>query len=408
MTEKKKWTKARKSVLGGILIGLAVVLLYLAYRPRAMVVDVGEVTTGRFEQTIDEDGVLRLQNRFVIAAPTSALLRRPSIKVGDSVKAGDVVAMLEPAAPQMIDARTRSVLTERVGNADAARRVAVAQVQRAQTALAQANLEAERAIKLSQENFVSSASRDAAVLARQSAQQALGAAQAELGMRDYSVAEARAALTRAQPNVAAKESGVWALKSPIAGQVIKLHQESAVTVNAGQPLVDIGDTGVMEAVIDVLSSEARRIPPGAPVSLSPGSGASAIAGKVVRVEPVAFTKVSALGIEEQRVNVIVGLDSPNAAVHLGDGFRVDARITVSSEPSALLVPTSALIRAGTHWQAFVVDAGRARAKLVQLRDRSGDVARLKAGLHEGEKVVLYPGSTLQEGQKVMPRESPRP
>lgn len=324
-----------------------------------------------------------------------------------------MLATLEPVAPQLIDARTRSVLLQRVGSADAARRAAAAQVQRARTALAQATLEADRATKLAQENFISPAARDQTTLARQSAQQALSAAQAEQGVADYAAAEARAALARAEPTATGQPGGRWALKSPVDGQVLKLYQDSAVTVTAGQPLLDIGNTSAMEAVIDVLSGEVTQIQPGAPVRLSLGNGAPALQGKVTRVEPVAFTKVSALGIEEQRVNVIVGLApvatgappaaGPLAAAPPGDGYRVDAHITVSSHPRALLVPTAALVRDGQQWRVFVVVDGHARARPVQLQDRNADVAWLKEGLREGEKVVLYPGSLVLDGQAVKVR-----
>ena len=408
MNEKPPLQKHRRWLIGAMLLAAAAVLVVAVYRPRPLLVEVAVVATGTFEQAIEEDGRLRLKTRYVITAPTQAALLRPTLKVGDEVKAGDVLAALEPVAPQMIDARTRSVLQQRVGSADAARRTAAAQVQRAQTALAQATLEADRATKLAQENFVSPAARDQAALARQAAQQALVAAQAEQGMADYAVAEARAALARAEPTAAARPSGRWDIKSPVDGQVLKLYQDSAVTVSAGQPLLDIGNTADMEAVIDVLSGEVTQIQPGAPVRLSPGGAAPALQGKVTRVEPVAFTKVSALGIEEQRVNVIVAIEPAAAgaqpvAAPLGDGFRVDARITVSSQPRALLVPTAALVRDGQQWRVFVVVDGHARARAVQLQDRNADVAWLKEGLREGEAVVLYPGSMVADGQAVKVR-----
>src|SRR3990167_4351334 len=325
MNEKKSWKLARRWVVGGLLVAGAAALVYAAYRPRPLTVEVATGATGTFEQAIEEDGVLRLKNRYLITAPTPAALLRPTLKVGDAVKAGDVVATLEPVAPQMIDARTRTVLQQRVGSAEAARRAAAAQAQRLQTALAQATLEAERADKLARDNFIAPSARD------QAPQQALNAARAEQSAADFSAAEARAALSRAEPTAGARPAGLWQLKSPVDGQVLKLHQDSAVAVTAGQSLLEIGDTAAMEAVIDVLSGEVQQIQPGAPVQLSTGSGAPALAGRVTRVEPVAFTKVSALGIEEQRVNVVVGLASaPTEAQRLGDGFRVDARITVSS------------------------------------------------------------------------------
>ncbi len=401
-TPSKKYQRWLGAVL---LLAAAAALVWAVYRPRPLLVEVATVGIGNFEQNIEEDGRLRLKNRFVITAPTLAELLRPTLKVGDSVRAGDVVATLVPVAPQMIDARTRGVLQQRVGSAEAARRAAAAQVQRAQTALAQATQDAERASKLAQDNFISAAARDQAALARQAAQQALTAAMAEQGMADFSLAEARAALSRAEPATAGSTSGRWELKSPVDGQVLKLHLDSAAPVSAGQPLLDIGNTAAMEAVIDVLSGEVRQIQPGVPVQLSLGSGAAPMAGQVARIEPVAFTKVSALGIEEQRVNVIVDLpQSSPAAQRLGDGFRVDARITLFQQPNVLLVPTAALVRDADQWRVFVVEAGRARARPVQINDRNSDVAWLKEGLRDGETVLLYPGSMVVDGQAVRVRQ----
>ncbi|MCB8748104.1 HlyD family efflux transporter periplasmic adaptor subunit [Rhodoferax sp. U2-2l] len=399
MNEKTPVKKSRRWLVGALALAAAAALLVAVYRPRPLPVEVATVRIGTFEQAIEEDGRLRVTTRYIVAAPTQAALLRPSLKVGDVVKAGDLLVTLEPAAPQMIDARTRSVLQQRVGSADAARHAAAAQVQRARTELARATLEADRASQLAQDNFISAAARDQATLARQATQQALSAAQAEQGVADHALAEARAALARAEPTAAGQASGRWHLTSPVDGQVLKLYQDSAVTVTAGQPLLEIGNTAAMEAVIDVLSGEVARIRPGAPVQLSPGGGAPAMAGQVTRVEPVAFTKVSALGIEEQRVNVVVDLP-PSSAAQLGDGYRVDARITVLSQPNALLVPTAALVRDGAQWRVLVVTAGHARARPVLLHDRNAEVAWLKDGLREGEQVVLYPGSLVTDGQAV--------
>lgn len=408
MNDKSKVSNGSKKSRRWLWVGLGAVavvgLVVAVYRPRPLMVEVATVATGTFEQAIEEDGQLRLKHRYVITAPTSAQLLRPTLKVGDAVKAGEVVATLQPVAPQMIDARTRSVLQQRVGSAEAARRAAAAQVQRAQTALAQATLEADRANRLAKEQFIAPSARDQADLARQAAQQALSAARAEQAMADFSLAEARAGLSLTEPAAAGQAAGLWQIKSPVNGQVLKLHLESEGPVTAGASLMVIGDTAEMEAVIDVLSGEVRQVRPGAAVALSTGSGAPALSGQVVRVEPMAFTKVSALGIEEQRVNVVVAL-APAAgdAARLGDGFRVDARITVSSQADALLVPSAAMVRDGERWRVFVVEAGKARARAVQISDRNADVAWVKEGLKAGETVVLYPGSAMTEGQPVKTR-----
>jgi HlyD family secretion protein len=224
-------------------------------------------------------------------------------------------------------------------------------------------------------------------------------------MADFSLAEARAALSRSQPASGnAPLAGLWLLKSPVDGQVLKLHKDSASPVAAGQPLLDIGDTSAIEAVIDVLSGEVQQIQPGAVVQLSTGSSAPMVEGRVARIEPMAFTKVSALGIEEQRVNVVVDLVSvPDPAVRLGDGFRVDARITVFSQSGALLVPSAALVRDGEQWRVFVVERGRASARPVQVQQRNAEVAWVRKGLSEGDTVLLYPGSTIGDGQAVKVR-----
>lgn len=396
---KKKW---RRWLVGAALLVAASALAYVAYRPRPIDVEVATVRMGNFEQAIEEDGQLRLKNRYVIAAPTSAALLRPTLKVGDLVRAGDAVATLVPVAPQMIDARTRTVLQQRVGSADAARQAAAAQVLKLQAALAQATLEAQRAEQLAQANFIAPSAQDQANLARQTAQEALNVARAEQSAADFALAEARAALSRSEPSAGTPAAGVWTLNSPINGQVLKLHQDSATTVTGGQPLLDIGDTGALEAVIDVLSSEALQIRVGAAVQLSAGGSAKPLSGRVSRIEPAAFTKVSALGIEEQRVNVIVDLDAREAQ-RLGDGFRVDARILVFSQADALLVPTAALVRKGEQWRVFVVDSNRATPRQVQWQERNTDVTWIKEGLKAGDTVVLYPGSMV-EGQPVRQRK----
>jgi HlyD family secretion protein len=400
-TTPRKWGRNL-----GIALGVAVLaaLIWWVYQPRPLVVEVGQVTNGRFEQVIEEDGRLRPKVRYVITAPTQAELQRPTLKVGDAVRTGDVVAVLQPVSPQMIDARTREVLSQRVGTANAARQAASAQAQRLQTALALADLEAERATKLAQDNFISVSARDQAQLAQRAARQALSAGRAELAATDSMLAEARAALTRSEPGAGSRAAGLWSLKSPVDGQVLKLHLDSAAPVNVGQPLLELGDLGALEAVIDVLSGDVGAIQPGAAVSLSTGGGTAPLAARVERVEPVAFTKVSALGIEEQRVNVIVNLDG-NAAIPpgLGDGFRVDARIVTLAQDAALLAPSAALVRDGAGWRVFVLDSGKARARAVTVKDRNADQAWIQDGLKAGETVLLYPGSMVEDGRAVKQR-----
>lgn len=384
----------------------AVVLVALtvwALLPRALVVDVASVSIGRFEQAIDENGQLRLKNRFIISAPVASELIRPVLKVGDAVRAGDVVATLTPLAPTMIDDRNRLVLQQRIGRDEAARAATTAQVARLQTSLTQTELESQRASKLAQENFIAPAALDQAVLANRAAAQALAVGQAQLRSAEFTLAESQAALVRSQ-SASQTQQTAWQLKSPVDGQVVKMHLTSGGPVAAGQALLEIGDLQAMEAVVDVLSSDASQMVKGNTVSISTGNNAAPLSGQINRIEPVAFTKVSALGIEEQRVNVIIDIDPINDSVkRLGDGFRVEARMTLFAHENALLVPSAALIREGSRWQVLVYENGHARAKTIRVRARNAEVAwidsELEKGVKNGDSVLLYPG-TITDGQAV--------
>lgn len=380
-----------------------IAVLAWVLRPAALPVQTAAVARGAFEQVIEEDGVLRLLQRYTVASPTAGELQRPGLRVGDAVAAGEAVLVLRPAAPGLIDARTRAVLQQRLGSAQAARAAAEAQVARLQAALAQAQLDVRRQEALAQAQFVSPAAREQAELAQRQAQQAVAAAQAERRVADFALSEARAALSLADGG--RSDNGLWALRSPVAGRVIAVHHESEGPVAAGQPLLDIGDTERMEAVVDLLSGDAARVPDGAPVTLQAGVGLPALRAHVARVEPVAFTKVSALGIEEQRVNLHIALEEPWPARRtLGDGYRVDARIVTLALPDALLVPTAALLRANGQWQVYVVATdGRARARSVTPGPRGNEFAVVEAGLQAGDRVVLYPGNGVRDGQRVVER-----
>ena len=392
---KGRWRRIGLGVAAALVVAAA---LWALYRPRALLVELADVRTGRFEQAVEEDGQLRLRQRYVVHAPVPGQLQRPALRVGDTVRAGQPLVELTPVAPQMIDVRTREVLQQRLGSAEAARVAAATRVSRAEVALAQARQDADRARRLAEGGFTAAAAREQAERALASAEQALRGARAEQTVADFGLAEARAALTAASASSGGRV-GAWSLRSPVDGRVLKIHEDSAGPVAAGQPLVEVGDTRALEAVIDVLSTEAPQVKVGAAVRLTVGTGVPALAGRVQRVEPVAFTKVSALGIEEQRVNVVVDLDAPPPAP-LGDGFRVDARIVVAAHDDVVLVPTAALVRDGAGWRVFVAEGGRARARPVQVRARNASHAWIAEGLKAGEPVVLYPGALVGDGQRI--------
>jgi HlyD family secretion protein len=390
------------------LLALAALLAW-AFQPRPLPVETAVAAIGRYEQAVEEDGRLRLVQRHVVAAPVAGRVGQPVLRVGDAVQAAQVLAVIAPAAPGLIDARTRTVLQQRIGSAEAHRTAAAAEVARLESALAQAVTDADRAEQLAREQFVAPAARDRAVQARDNARRALDHGRAALRSADYALAEARAALLHAEPvagaPAAARDAGQWVLRSPVEGRVLRRHFDSAGPVTLGQPLYEVGDTRALEAVVDVLSGDALAIAVDAPVQLRPGGGQPPLAGRVARVEPVAFTKVSALGIEEQRVNVVVALapDALRAAGALGEGFHVDARIVTVAHDGVLTAPAAALVRDGPHWQVFVVEAGRAQPRRVEVRARHAEAAWIDAGLREGETVVLFPGERLQGGQRVQAR-----
>lgn len=385
--------------IGGV-IALAVAALAWAFAPRPLPVEAAEVRRAAFEQTIDEDGKTRVRERYMISAPLAGRLARIRLEPGDQVAAGKPVAQLTPTAPALLDARTVRELQERIGAADAALKQARAEVARAEAAAAQAQADLARNRRLEREGFVSPAVREQLELAARVQARALEAAMAGEKAAEHNLAQARAALLRARewPDGGARAAAL-SVSSPIDGRVLRVLQQSEAVVAIGTPLVEVADPDDLEIVVDVLSTEAIRIAPGAPVRIE--AGALTLEGRVRRVEPAAFTKVSALGVEEQRVNVIIDFASPPAQWRrLGDGYRVDVRIVVLARPDAVVAPVAALFRSDGGWAAFVVEDGRARLRPVKLGGRSALDAWIEQGLAPGERVIVYPSDSVADGKRV--------
>jgi len=400
--QPRRWP--RRLALGlAVLAGIALFAWSLAPAPAA--VDTAAVETGRFERVLREEGRMRVRDRYVVRAPVAGELQRPTLRVGDAVGAGQPVATLRPVAPPLTDARERAILQARLDAAAAGSQAARAEVGRAAAVLAQARREAQRTENLAEAGFVSPAARDLASTAVRQHEQVLAIADGQARVAEQAVAEARAALARGRDAPAMGLAGpVLALPAPVAGRVLRLGQEQAGPVAAGQALVEIGDIHRLEAVIDLLSADAMLVAPGARVELRAGETLPPFAGTVLQIEPVAFTRLSALGIEEQRVNVIVALDPPAAgAPGPGDGFRVDARIAVARREAALLVPVAALARtAEAGWAVYRLEGGRARRVAIALLERNPEQARIDGPLSAGQAVILYPGPKLRDGDRVRP------
>lgn len=391
----------RQGIAISIGLVLAAALLVWAFRPRPLPVEVAEVVRAPFEQTIDEDGRTRVRQRYVIAAPLAGRLARITLDPGDAVAAGAAVARIAPTAPALLDARTQRELAERVGAADAQLAQARAEVARAEAALAQAQTDLARQTRLQGEGFLSPAARDQAELAVRVQARALESAQAAQHAAEHTVAQARAAVASLRDG--GSRAGL-PVTSPVSGQVLRVMQQSEGPVALGTPLMEVADLRDLEIVVDLLSTDAARIAAGARVHVDVAGVRHA--GRVRRIEPAAFTKVSALGVEEQRVNVLVDLDPPapgTPPLAVGDGFRVDLRIVVLAQADAVLAPVSALFRAGgsgADWAVFLLDGERVVRREVKVAARGPLTASIAAGLQPGDRVVVYPSDALTEGRRV--------
>ncbi len=393
----------RTMVLGGVAaLGLAAMLGW-AFAPRPQPVEVATATVGPFETTVDEDARTRLVDRYVVSAPLAGRLQRITLREGDAVDEGTVVATLMPLLSPMLDERTLREQQARVGAAEAGARRAITRIEAARVALEQARVELARTEQLAQQGFVAPTKIDADRLAAQAAQKELDTAVENDHVARHELDQARAALGA----VRGGSSAAFALRSPVKGRVLKVHQTSETTVALGAPLVEVGDTAKMEVLAELLTTDALAARPGSAVRIERWGGPGVLQGRVRLVEPAAFTKVSALGVEEQRVNVLIAITSPVAEwAALGDGYRVGVRIVTRREEKALQVPVSAVFpRPGGEGHAvFVVDGDRARLQPVTVAARNGHDAWLRDGLAAGATVIVYPPSNVADGVRVRARK----
>ncbi len=388
-----------------VLVAAAVIATALAFgwafAPGPVPVEIATVERGQFQQTVDEDGKTRVRERYVVSAPLAGQLARIKLKAGDEVKVGMPLAVLYPSAPSLLDVRTARELEERVGATEAALAQARAEVARTEAALEQAEADVKRNRTLAGEGFVSAIAREHAELEVRVRTKALEAARFVEDGAGHNLAQARAALLRARESPqSGTRSARWQIASPVKGRVLRVLQESETVVGLGTPLLEIADPGDLEIVVDVLSTDATRIPAGAPVEIDGGPGIR-LEGRVRLIEPSAFTKVSALGVEEQRVNVVIDFSSaPESWRSLGDAYRVDVQIVVLSRANAVMAPVSALFRDGEEWAVFVEADGRAHKRAVKVGARTPLAAWIESGLDPGEKVIVYPSDSIGDGKRV--------
>lgn len=387
---------------------VAIAALAWAFAPRAVEVEVALATLGRFEATIDEDGKTRLNDRYVLSAPLAGLLNRITLREGDTVKAGDVLATLTPVLAPMLDERTLRELQVRVDVAKANMQRVRARAEVARVALQQAKNEVQRSEQLAKQGFVAATKLETDRLAAEMAQKELTASVEETHMAGHEVDLARAALWAVQqPAIGAAR--IFVLRSPVAGQVLRVLQTSEATVPLGTPLVELGNTARMEVVTELLTNDALLVKPGSRVIIERWGGAGLLQARVRLVEPAAFTKVSALGVEEQRVKVLITITSPHEQWSaLGDAYRVGVRVVTQDQDRALKVPVSAVFpmsEPSAGMALFVLDGGRARLQPVEIAGRNSSEVWVKRGITAGAKVIVYPPPAVKDGVRVHERKS---
>lgn len=396
--------------IGRVLIFLVAVALVaalvIAFMPQPVRVDVAEIVRGPLVVTVDDDGRTRIREKYVVSAPLAGQIQRIRLRAGDEVRGGvTLLTTLAPADPALLDARAVAENEARVRRAEAAVGQAGPIREQARVQYDFAENEVARVRSAFDRGAATAHELESAIVQQRTAMEAFNAAHFAMEIARFELELARAALLRTSPEAtAAQRVEHLEIMAPIDGRVLQVFQESMAVVMPGTPLVEIGDPTDLEVEIDVLSSDAVRIAPGARVSIEHWGGSHALDGRVRLVEPRGFTHISALGVEEQRVNVIVDFTaSAEDRAQLGDGYRVEARIVVWEADNVLLVPTSALFRAKGIWSVFIVDEGRARLREVQIGRRTGMQAQVVGGLTEGDRVILHPSDAVRDGGRVQIR-----
>lgn len=388
-----------KRVLTALATAAVVILIALAFRPKPMEVEAARAVRGPLQVTVDEDGETRAHDRFTLAAPVAGRLSRTEFHEGDDVGPDTVLATISPLP---LDVREIAEIRARIRSAEARKREADEQVSRWESDHAQAGRDVNRARELAKGHIIAQQEVEQAESRYTSTQKELEAAKFRVQAAAADVEREKAGLVSLEAEHS-KAGRLVELRPPTDCRILQILEKSERVVPFGTPIFVLSNPNKIEIVVDLLSTDAVNVQQGAPVIIENWGGPGTLRARVRMVEPYGYTKVSALGIEEQRVNVIADfVDSPDG---LGDGYRVDARIVIWESPSVLKVPASALFRTGEAWSTFVIEDGRARLRPVEIGHRNASEAEILKGIDEGAEVVLHPANELKGGARVVVRRN---
>ncbi len=366
-------------------------------------VEFAKVTEGPLRVSVQEDGKTRIREKYVVSAPVAGRLSRIELEPGDDVE-GDttLLAVIQPSDPEMLDARARAEADARVQSAEAALRRAESNSEEARINFDLDKTKFDRAKRL-RGQAISQDEYDIAKTRFMASSQAIKSAKFDTEIANFELQMARAAARQFDEPDPESSIKPFELRAPIGGKVLRVFQESSSVVNVGTPLLELGDPANLEIEVDVLSTDAVRIKPGAELTVEHWGGESPLRGNVRIIEPAAFTKVSSLGVEEQRVNIIADFnETPERIATLGDGYRVEGRITIDELANALLIPNSALFRYRRQWNVMKIVDNKAVMQTVTIGLQNETHAQITQGLQQGEQVIVYPSEEVQSGTKVRP------
>lgn len=401
----RTWIKRSLWITAGVVVAAAIGASYL---PKPLPVETDAVGRGPLRVEVEADGSTRVKRRYVVSAPIGGVVSRPELRAGDPVAAGEPLVTISPIDAPLLDARSRAQADAQVKVATAARAQAEAQVDLARTSVSFAKSELDRERRLSASGASTPAAIEAAELKARTAEQQLAAAQMGVQAARFQEEVAAASAQRASGKRAPTASESIPLRAPAEGRVLRVSLQDGGVVAAGTPIFEIGDPRELEIVVDLLSTDAVNVRPGALCTVHRWGGPHLLAAAVRNVEPAGFTKVSALGVEEQRVNVIADFTGdPAPRAPLGDAYRVEARVVVADLPDVLRVPLPALFRSGDDWAVFVVRGDKAALAKLALGKRNDRWAEVVSGIEDGARVILHPGDRLRDGALVAPRAAPQ-